>query len=64
MKFLELTVDEKPHLKEQFEHIKDKISCGLAAPTKLKNVFTQSQLCNVSHVLVKNLLRFANVTSG
>ena len=46
-KSLGVIVDEKLTWNEQFKRIKDKMSGGLAALKKLKNVVPQSQLCSV-----------------
>ena len=49
------------HWDEQFKRIKDKMSGGLAALKKLKNVVPQSQLCNVYYALIESHLHDPDV---
>ena len=46
-KSLGVIIDDKLNWDEQFRHTKSKMSGGLAALKKLKNIISQSQLCNV-----------------
>ena len=63
-KSLVVIVDEKLNWDEQFKRTKGKMSGGLAALKKLKNVLPQSQLCNVYHILTESHLRYADVIWG
>ena len=63
-KSLGVIVDEKLNWDEQFKRIKGKMSGGLAALKKLKNVVPQSQLCNVYCALIESHLRYADVIWG
>ena len=49
---------------EQFQHTKGKMSGGLEAQKKLKNIIPQSQMCNVYYSLVESHLRYADVIWG
>ena len=59
-----MTIDEKINWEEQFRHTKGKMSVGLAAPNRLKNVIPQSQLCNVYYALIASHLRYTDVIWG
>ena len=60
-KSLGVIVDEKLNWDEQFKRTKGKMSGGLAALKKLKDVVPQSQLCNVYCALIESHLRYADV---
>ena len=52
-KSLGVKIDEKLNCEEQFRRTKRKISGGLAALKRVKNVIPQSQLCNVYYALAE-----------
>ena len=64
VKSLGVIVDEKLNWEEQFQRTKGKMSGGLAALKKLKNIIPQSQMCNVYYSLVESHLRYADVIWG
>ena len=64
VKSLGVIVDEKLNWEEQFQRTKGKMSRGLAALKKLKNIIPQSQMCNVYYSLVESHLRYADVIWG
>ena len=49
-KSLGVIVDENLSWKEQFKSLKGKVTSGLSALKKLKNILPQSKLCEVYHV--------------
>ena len=49
-KSLGVVVDENLSWKEQFKSLKGKVTSGLSALKKLKNILPQSKLCEVYHV--------------
>ena len=63
-KSLGLIIDEKLNWDEQFKRTKGKMSGGLVALKKLKNIVPQSQLCNVYHALIESHLRYGDVIWG
>ena len=54
-------MDEKLNWDEQFKRVNGKISGGLAALKKLKNVIPQFRLCNIYYALIESHLRYADV---
>ena len=60
-KSLGVIVDEKLNWDDKFKRTKGKVSGGLAALKKLKNIVPQSQLCNVYYTLMGSHLRYADV---
>ena len=63
-KSLGLIVDEHLSWDYQFNLTKDKISSGMWAIKRLKNILAQSQLCMVYYALVESQLRYGNVVWG
>ena len=63
-KSLGVIVDEKLNWDEQFKRTKSKMSGGLAALKKLKNVVPRSQLFIVYYALIESHLRYADVIWG
>ena len=63
-KSLGVIIDEKLNWDEQFRRTKSKMSGGLAALKKMKNIISQSQLCNVYYALSESHLRYADVLWG
>ena len=63
-KSLGIIVDENLSWKEHFKQVKSKVSNGLAALKKLKNILPQSKLCQVYRALVESHMRYANVIWG
>ena len=63
-KSLGVIVDEKLNWDEHFKPTKGKMSGGLAALKKLKNIVPQSQFCNVYYALIESHLRYADVIWG
>ena len=63
-KSLGVIVDENLSWKEHFRFLKGKVTSGLSALKKLKNILPQSKLCEVYHALVESHLRYGNVVWG
>ena len=63
-KSLEVIVDENLNWKDHFSSLKGKITSGLSALKKLKNILPQSKLCGVYHALVESHLRYGNAVWG
>ena len=57
-------IDKKLNWDEQFRCTKSKTSGCLAALKKLKNIISQSQLCNVYCALIESQLRYTKVILG
>ena len=49
---------------DQFNKVKEKVSCGLKSLKILQNFLSQSQLDHVYRALVESHMRYANVISG
>ena len=60
-KSLGVIIDEKLNWEEQFRQTKGKMSGGLAALKRLKNVIPQSQISNIYYALIESHLRIAEV---
>ena len=60
-KSLGVIVDEKLSWDEQFKRTKGKMSGGLTALKKLKNIIPQSQLFSLYYALIESHLRYADV---
>ena len=63
-KALGVKITEKLNWNEQFRRIERKMSGGLVALKKLKNVIPQYQLCNVYYAVIENHLPYADVIWG
>ena len=60
-KSLGVIIDEKLNWDGQLKRVNGKISGGLAALKKLKNVIPQFRLCNIYYALIESHLRYADV---
>ena len=63
-KSLGIIVDENLVWDEQFKRTKSKISAGLLALKRLKNIMSQTPLCCVYYALVESHLRYGDVIWG
>ena len=63
-KSLGIIIDENLTWDEHFRRVKGKMSAGLSALKRLKNILPQSQLCSVNYALVENHLRYGDVIWG
>ena len=63
-KSLGIIIDESLTWDEQYRRVKGKMSAGLSAPKRLKNILPQSQLCSVYYALVESHLRYGDVIWG
>ena len=60
-KSLGVIVDGNLKWDEHYKVVKGKIYGGLASLRKLRNILSQSKLCNVYHAVVESHLRYADV---
>ena len=63
-KSLCIITDENLTWDEQYKSVKAKMSAGLSALKRLKNILPQSQLCSVYYALVESHLRYGDVIWG
>ena len=63
-KSLGIINDENLTWDEQDMRVKSKMSAGLSALKRLKNILPQSQLCSVYYALVESHLRYGDVIWG
>ena len=59
-----IIIDQNLTWDEQYKRIKGKMSVGLSALKRLKNILPQSQLCSVYYALVESHLRYGDVVWG
>ena len=64
VKSLGIIIDENLTWDEQYKRVKGKMSAGLSALKRLKNILPQSQLCSVYYALVESHLRYGDVVWG
>ena len=64
VKSLGIIIDENLTWDEQYKRVKGKMSVGLSALKRLKNILPQSQLCSVYYALVESHLRYGDVVWG
>ena len=63
-KSLGIIIDENLTWDEHFRRVKGRMSAGLSALKRLKNILPQSQLCSVYYALVESHLRYGDVIWG
>ena len=63
-KSLGIIIDENLTWDGQYKRVKGKMSAGLSALKRLKNILPQSQLCSVYYALVESHLRYGDVIWG
>ena len=63
-KSLGIIIDESLTWDEQYRRVKGKMSAGLSALKRLKNILPQSQLCSVYYALVESHLHYGDVIWG
>ena len=64
VKSLGIIIDENLTWDEQYKRVTGKMSVGLSALKRLKNILPRSQLCCVYYALVESHLRYGDVVWG
>ena len=60
-KFLGVYIDEKPTWKKHIEHVASKISKGLGAMGRIRNIVPSKSLLMLYHALVYPYLTYCNI---